>query len=126
MLRNQRRKHCYPRDALLDVSGSPHTITKEITDHEHQGMVLQPAWVHLETCRNAQVLLLGYILTAHANQSLPGFAETLDHMRAHLPDHCTCSPTEPEEAGGRPRRPDISIRYQQHETIADHRNIPQF
>lgn len=51
MLRNQGRRHCHPRDALLDVAGSSHIITEEIADHKYQSMLLSLSSVGLKHCR---------------------------------------------------------------------------
>ena len=35
--------------------------------------------------------------------------ETIDNMRAHVPDHSACSAAEPETIGGDPRGSDLLI-----------------
>ena len=110
MLRNQRRRHCHPRDALFDVAGSSHIVTKETTDHKYQGMLR-------EGCGRATSR------QAHADGTFPCYPETFNHLRTDISNHCTCSTTKPEEVGGRTGRPDISIRHQQYEALAYHRNI---
>lgn len=56
---------------------------------------------------------------------LPCLIAPIYNMRIDIPDYRACSQAEPETAGDRARRPDLSLRYSDHEAVEYHRNLTE-
>ena len=88
MLRDKRRQHCHPRDALLDLTRGPHPVPAAPPDQEYKGP--------------SRHLLRSRMLTH-------GIAARLDHLRTDFPYHRSRRPLESEETGHSVRGPDLSL-----------------